>query len=311
MAAAGVTPNDEALMEQGVDLSDKAVVVTGAGRGLGAAVGRAAAAAGAAVVVNDVDPQPAEECANAIRAAGGRAVVHVADITVWSQAEALIERCLHEFGKIDGLVNNAGVHLPQHCWEMDEAKVRKTLEVNVLGTLACSARALKAMRAQRFGSIVNTTSGSQMGHEYRPDYGASKGAVSSFTFTAAVEMKGTGVRVNAVSPNAETRMLDDLDKFMLARGEWQRPSLPPPEHNVGMHLYLLSDLSRHVTGQIIGLRATGELYIASHPAILLPTAKAPQGVWTARAIGEAIDQGLVASLQPLGFKRLRQPIVER
>jgi NAD(P)-dependent dehydrogenase (short-subunit alcohol dehydrogenase family) len=297
-------------VEHEVDLSGKAVVVTGAGRGLGAAVAKAVAAAGAAVVINDVDAAPANECATALRAAGGRAVVHVADIAVWSQAEGLIERCLDEYGKIDGLVNNAGVHLPKHSWEMDEASVRKTLDINVLGTLACSGRALKSMREQGFGSIVNTTSGSQMGHEYRPDYSASKGAVSSFTFTAAVEMRGTGVRVNAVSPNAETRLLDEMDKFMQTRGGWQRPSLPPPETNVGMHLYLLSDLSRHVSGQIIGLRPEGDLYIASHPAILLPAAKARGGVWTAKAIGEAIDQGLVASLQPLGFKRLRQPSVD-
>jgi NAD(P)-dependent dehydrogenase (short-subunit alcohol dehydrogenase family) len=296
-------------MADDVDLSGKAVVVTGGGRGLGAAVAKAVAAAGASVVVNDVDAAPADDCVSAIRAAGGRAVAHVADITVWSQAEALIERCLNEYRKIDGLVNNAGVHLPKRSWEMDEASVRKTLEVNVLGTLACAGRALKAMREQGFGSIVNTTSGSQMGHEYRPDYSASKGAVSSFTFTAAVEMQGTGVRVNAMSPYAETRMLDNMDKFMKTRGGWQRPKLPPPETNVGIHLYLLSDLSRHVNGQIIGLRLEGDLYIAGHPAILLPTAKAPDGIWTAKAIADAIDRGLVASLQPLGFKRLRQPSV--
>ncbi|HKD69697.1 MAG TPA: SDR family oxidoreductase [Candidatus Binataceae bacterium] len=289
------------------DLSGKAVVVTGGGRGIGAAVAKAVAAAGAAVVVNDMDAAPANECATAIRTAGGRAVAHVADVAVWSQAEGLIERCLEEYGKIDGLVNNAGVHLPKRSWEMDEASVRKTLEINVLGTLACAGRALKAMREQGFGSIVNTTSGSQMGHEYRPDYSASKGAVSSFTFTAAVEMQGTGVRVNAMSPYAETRMLDNMDKFMKTQGGWRRPSLPPPETNVGIHLYLLSDLSRHVNGQIIGLRLEGDLYIAGHPAILEPTAKAPGGVWTAKAIADAIDKGLVASLQPLGFTRLRQP----
>jgi NAD(P)-dependent dehydrogenase (short-subunit alcohol dehydrogenase family) len=296
-------------MVDDVDLSGKAVVVTGGGRGIGAAVAKAVAGAGAAVVVNDVDAGPADECVSAIRAAGGRALAHVADIAVWSQAEGLIERCLEEYGKIDGLVNNAGVHLPKRSWEMDEASVRKTLEINVLGTLACAGRALKAMREQGFGSIVNTTSGSQMGHEYRPDYGASKGAVSSFTFTAAVEVQGTGVRVNAMSPNAETRLLDNMDKFMKTRGGWRRPSLPPPETNVGIHLYLLSDLSRHVNGQIIGLRPEGDLYIASHPAILVPAAKAPGGVWTAKAIGDAIDKGLVASLQPLGFTRLRQPSI--
>jgi hypothetical protein len=165
------------------------------------------------------------------------------------------------------------------------------------------------MREQGFGSIVNTTSGSQMGHEYRPDYSASKGAVSSFTFTAAVEMQGTGVRVNAMSPNAETRMLDDMDKFMKERGGWQRRSLPPPEANVAVHLFLLSDLSRHVNGQIIGLRPNGALYIASHPAILEPTTKPPSGAWTAKAIADAIDKGVVASLQPLGFTHLRQPNV--
>src|SRR5215469_6968328 len=111
-------------MAQDVDLSGKAVVITGAGRGIGAAVAKAVAGAGGAVVVNDVDAGPANECMDAIRAAGGRAIAHVADITVWSQAEGLIERCLSEFGKIDGLVNNAGVHLLQHCWEMDEASVR-------------------------------------------------------------------------------------------------------------------------------------------------------------------------------------------
>src|SRR5215472_2575863 len=296
-------------MEHDVDLSGKAVVVTGGGRGIGAAVAKAVAAAGAAVVVNDMDAAPANECATAIRTAGGRAVAHVADVAVWSQAEGLIERCLEEYGKIDGLVNNAGVHLPKRSWEMDEASVRKTLEINVLGTLACAGRALKAMREQGFGSIVNTTSGSQMGHEYRPDYSASKGAVSSFTFTAAVEMQGTGVRVNAMSPYAETRMLDNMDKFMKTQGGWRRPSLPPPETNVGIHLYLLSDLSRHVNGQIIGLRLEGDLYIAGHPAILEPTAKAPGGVWTAKAIADAIDKGLVASLQPLGFTRLRQPTI--
>lgn len=78
-------------MSDGVDLSGKAVVVTGGGRGLGAAVAKAVAAAGAAVVVNDVGAEPANECVTSTCAAGGRAVVHVADIAVWSQAEGLIE----------------------------------------------------------------------------------------------------------------------------------------------------------------------------------------------------------------------------
>ncbi len=283
----------------GIDLAGKAVVVTGAGMGLGAAVAKAAAACGASVVVNDIDRDLAQRCVDEIRAAGGEAVAHPADISVWAQAEGLIERCLDEFGGIDGLVNNAGLHLPKRSWEMDEASVRRTIDVNVVGTLACAGRAIKAMRAQGSGSIVNTTSGAQCGLDYRPDYGASKGAVSSFTFTAALELAGSGVRVNAMAPNVSTAMLDDMVEFMKERGPWTRPDLPPPEHNVGIHLYLLSDRSRHMSGQILGVRGDGELFIGSHPAILEPTAR-PDGYWTATAIADVIEAGRLAPMQPLG-----------
>ena len=270
-------------------------------RAFPAAASRAfpAAACGASVVVNDIDCALAERCVDSIRAAGGEAVAHPADISVWSQAEGLVERCLDEFGRIDGLVNNAGLHLPKRSWEMDEASVRRTIEVNVLGTLACAGRAIKAMRAQGSGSIVNTTSGAQCGLDYRPDYGASKGAVSSFTFTAAMELAGSGVRVNAMAPNVSTAMLDDMVEFMRDKGPWTRPDLPPPEHNVGIHLYLLSDRSRHMSGQILGVRGDGELFIGSHPAILEPTAR-PDGYWTAAAIAETIEAGRLAPMQPLG-----------
>jgi NAD(P)-dependent dehydrogenase (short-subunit alcohol dehydrogenase family) len=290
----------------GLDLTGKAVVVTGAGRGLGSAVAQAAAAAGAAVVVNDLDVGPAESCAALIRAAGGTALVQISDLSVWSEAEGLIERCLREYGKIDGLVNNAGIHIPTRSWEMEEAKVRKQIDVNVLGTLATAGRALKAMIAQGSGSVVNTTSGAQFGIAWRPDYSASKGAVSSFTYTAALELEGTGVRVNAMSPNVESRMVGNTQEFFKLRGQ-ERPKAPPlpsAAANVGIHLYLLADRSKHVNGQVLGIRPDGEFYIASHPAILEPGLKG-SGLWTAAQIADAVETGKVAPLQPLGPARMR------
>jgi NAD(P)-dependent dehydrogenase (short-subunit alcohol dehydrogenase family) len=199
-------------------------------------------------------------------------------------------------------VNNAGVHNPVHSWEMTEKSVRQTLDVNVLGTLACAGRALRAMREQGFGSVINTTSGAHMGLEWRPDYGASKGAVSSFTYTAAIELAGTGVRVNCMAPNVNTRMLDDMEQFMSTRGDWARPYLPPPETNTGIHLYLLSDRCR-LNGQAIGIRHDGELFIWAHPAALEPTVVGK--AWTAQAIAEAVEADKLAPPQALGFARVQ------
>jgi len=289
-------------MSDGLDLRGKAVVVTGGGRGLGAAVAMAVAQAGGKVVVNDLDQEPADESVAAIRAAGGEAVAHVCDITDWSQAEALIARCVTQYGKIDGLVNNAGVHFTVRTWDMEEDRVRKQIEVNVMGTLGCTRYAAAAMRAQGFGSIVNTTSGAATGLGWRPDYGASKGAVSSFAYTAAIELKEFGVRVNCMAPNANTRMLDELEDFMKGQDlpGWTRPKLPPPEANTPIHLYLLSDRSKHITGQVLGFRQDGGLYIGAHPAMLEPMPVRGDWDWTPELIAQAVETGQVAAPQLLG-----------
>ena len=124
--------------DETLSLTGKAVVVTGAGRGVGAAIAQAAAAAGACVVVNDIDAEPAQACAAAILAAGGQAIAHVADVGDWPQAEGLIERCLEAYGRIDGLVNNAGISVRMRSWELEEAQVRQVLNAHLISTLALS-----------------------------------------------------------------------------------------------------------------------------------------------------------------------------
>jgi NAD(P)-dependent dehydrogenase (short-subunit alcohol dehydrogenase family) len=284
-------------------LTGKTVVVTGAGRGVGAAVAQAAAAAGACVVVNDIDAEPAEACAGTIRAAGGQAIAHVADVGDWPQAEGLIERCLEAYGQIDGLVNNAGIAVRMRSWELEEAEVRQVLNAHLISTLACTTRALKSMRARGSGSIVNTTSGAAMGSDYQSAYSAAKGAISSFTYTAAIEARGSGVRVNAMSPFAATRMTENSNAFLKWASAQNVHNPQRPEAFAGVYVYLLSDRAREVNGQVIGIRPDGELYIAGHPCGLEPMVT--QGRWTAAATAQAMESGALAPLQPLGFNRMR------
>lgn len=146
-----------ALNEQ--PLQGKSVVITGSGRGLGAAYARFAASVGAAVVVNDIDPQPAEEVVAEIRAGGGEAVAAVADVSSWDGAAAVVHSCIETFGTIDGLVNNAGRFSMSRLDEMDPDDVAELMATNVLGTAFCGSQAAHHMVRRGAGSIVNVTSG--------------------------------------------------------------------------------------------------------------------------------------------------------
>ncbi|MGH6740205.1 MAG: SDR family NAD(P)-dependent oxidoreductase, partial [Bradyrhizobium sp.] len=167
-------------------LTGKAVVITGSGRGNGAACARRAARQGAAVVVNDMDAEPAAETVAAIKADGGTAIACVADITDWGEAGRLIQSCIDAFGKIDGLVNNAALFHGAGVEAIDPEAVRNLVDVNVLGPLHCTGHAIKPMLAQKSGSIVNVVSGAHMGMLGMGIYGATKGAVASMVYTWAL-----------------------------------------------------------------------------------------------------------------------------
>src|SRR5438094_616783 len=124
-------------------LDGKAVVITGAGRGLGRAYALHAARSGAAVVVNDIDSEPAEEVAAAIVGEGGRAVPSVGSVADPGQAAAAVEACVAGFGKIDGLVNNAAIGHHTPPWEDDPVHIRAVLETNALGPMYCGTAAIK------------------------------------------------------------------------------------------------------------------------------------------------------------------------
>jgi NAD(P)-dependent dehydrogenase (short-subunit alcohol dehydrogenase family) len=227
-------------------LDGKAVVVTGAGRGLGAAYATAAAANGASVLCADLDADAAQCTAAAIVEAGGTAVAEQVDVSEWAAATALIQGCVERFGAIDGLVNNAGVVAVASLKEQTEDGLRRVIEVNLLGTAFCGTLALRRMTDRGAGSIVNVTSGAAFGMPRLAGYSASKGGVTSLTYTWAAEVAGTGVRVNAVSPNARTPLADRL----AAAFPDIEVGADTPESNAAAVVHLLSDAAADVNGQV-------------------------------------------------------------
>jgi len=250
---------------------------------MGAAYAVAAAGMGAGVIVNDVDREAAETVAAGIRGNGGRAVAEVRDIADPVAATEIIRRCVSEFGAITGLVNNAAIQFVGPFEQTTPDQLRTAIEVNLLGTYNMMRASIEPMLAQGRGSIVNITSGAHTGQPGLSLYGATKGAVASLTYGVAGEMLGRGVRVNAVSPMASTMMSS------------YAAHLPAPEANVPPVMYLLSDRSAAINGQVV--RITGrKLSLMCHPAIRAPILESD--CWTPESVAEAFDTTLAQNQLP-------------
>lgn len=268
------------------NLVGKSIIVTGSGQGLGRAYSLALAAAGAAVIVNDISGASAEAVVGEIRETGGRAGASGHSVTDPDAAEELVALAVSEFGRLDGIVNNAGVLYEAPAWEMSAQQVKRLVDVNVLGTMYCGHAAIRRLRAQGTGgSIINVTSGTHLGQPGLAIYGATKGAIASLTYGWALDVHGSGIRVNAISPLAVTAM-----------------KLPPydghamPADIAALVCYLLSDASSGITGQLVRRARTG-LGIMRHPAI----GTMLDGDWGVEQIAAAFDEVLVNELEPIGF----------
>ncbi|MBI3742838.1 MAG: SDR family NAD(P)-dependent oxidoreductase [Chloroflexi bacterium] len=277
-------------------LDNKRIVVTGAGRGLGRAYAMAMAAEGAKVVVNDVDAAEAEKVVGEIAERGGKAIPNADSVADWRGAGRLIAQCVEAFGGIDCLVNNAGIHHNLPIWQETTESLDQMLAVNVRGTFNPTRHALDHMMPQRHGCIINVTSGSQSGILSQSVYGASKGAVASFTYNWAMELAAYNIRVNAISPMAATRMADNSR----AKG-FASPTFPqwPPEHVAPIAVFLASDDAANVTGQIVRLEGD-TLSLLSHPKMIAP-AVFPGG-WTVADIRKHFHSTLGQRLEPVGLR---------
>jgi NAD(P)-dependent dehydrogenase (short-subunit alcohol dehydrogenase family) len=279
-------------------LEGKALVITGAGRGLGEAYARHAAASGAAVVVNDVDEANAEKVAISIVEAGGQAVAGPGSVADPEVAEGLVELCRTRFGRLDGLVNNAAIGYHTPVWHDDAARARELIETNVLGAMHCGIAAAKVLREQRSGSIVNASSGSMLGHGGAAAYAASKGALASLTYSWALDLADHGVRVNAISPVAWTPLMAaDPNSHAFSPEDFSPDRIAP------LVTYLLSDLAAGITGQLV--RFTGEkLHMVAKAGIAKPVLR--QDDWTVDDIADAFTGALAPALSPVTTRRWQE-----
>lgn len=238
-------------------LSGSSVVVTGAGRGLGRAYAHAIAAAGGAVVVNDVLPEAAFSTTAEIRSAGGEAISVVGSVADWDFCEHLIAETRRCLGGLDGLVSNAAITRHSPPWDESEEDLRAVAEVNILGTQFIGRHAMRAMvDLGKGGSILSVISGAYLGIPGMSSYGASKGAVASMTLNWAAEGRKHGIRANAIAPLARTAMA-------LADPRARPPHLPPPEDIAPLVVALLSEEARDINaglfrfdGQTLGAYGT-------------------------------------------------------
>jgi len=283
-------------------LNDKAIVVTGAGRGLGRAYAIMAAEHGAKVVVNDVDADVAEEVADEVRSAGGEATSVTQSVASWEGAAAIVQACLDSYGAIDGLVNNAAISTLLPAGRESEETVRRQVEINLVGSTFCGLQALRAMADQGHGSLVNVVSGAALGAAGRSVYGATKAGMIANTYAWAAEFHHAGVRVNALSPIAWTRLAAQVEAELSPDVPAAlRPQHIDPAEIAPLPVYLLSDRSCHVTGQVLRFDTTGisVLRPAEFLAPVEPSARTPE------AVAETFATQVDALLQPVGQARQR------
>ena len=196
-------------------LQGRIAIVTGAGRGLGRAHALELAQHGAKVLVNDMGADqpdsPAQAVVDAIRAAGGDALAHGADVTKLQQVEAMVQAATARWGRVDILVNNAGILRDKTFAKMSLEDFRLVIEVHLMGAVHCTQAVWNAMREQNYGRIVMTTSSSGLyGNFGQANYGAAKMALVGLMQTLALEGERYGVRVNCLAPTAATAMTEGL-----------------------------------------------------------------------------------------------------
>jgi NAD(P)-dependent dehydrogenase (short-subunit alcohol dehydrogenase family) len=286
-------------------LEGQVAIVTGAGRGIGRATALALASRGARVLVNDLgasldgashNEDPATEVVKTIREQGAEAIANGDSVSEWTSAQRIIESALDHFGRIDFLVNNAGLSAGAPVWELDPELFDRVVRSHLHGSFYCLRAAAPVMKERGFGRIINLVSRAGLiGMPGTAAYGAGKGGVFGLTNAASRDLGPFGITVNAVNPAAtETRMVTTaIDEFRAQGDEANRradglvAALQPPEQ-VGA---LITALCHPAAG-----RFNGEFFyiekgrIGLFDPLAVDQSGTTEGAWTVDKLIGALDE---------------------
>ena len=245
-------------------LEGKVAVVTGAGNGIGKAIALALAEAGAAVVINDIgvslsgeggSATPAEEVRDQIRGFGGQAAISTDSVSDWDAAQRIVGTAVDSFGRLDIVVNNAGIHDDAPMAGMSDAQWRRVIDVSVHGFFHVTRPLLLPMARARFGRVISVSSVAAVtGNRGQTNYAAAKAALHGATLSLAREMASRGITANVVAPGIIAgSMTQGLFSTEQLRHLVPAGRAGKPEDVAQMVAFLASDAAGYVNGQIIGV----------------------------------------------------------
>ncbi len=288
-------------------LQNKVAIVTGAGGGIGRAIAVAMASAGAAVVINDVgvsldglggSATPAEETKSIIAAAGGRAVINTDSVCEWDTAKRIVASAIESFGKLDIVVNNAGILRDALIHKMTAEQWLAVIGVHLNGSFFVSRAAAEIFRKQHSGVFVHMTSTSGLiGNVGQANYSAAKMGIVGLSKSLALDMQRYNVRSNCVAPFAWGRMTANIPgETPDQKARIEKLKQMTPEKNTPLIVFLASDGAAQVNGQVFAVRRNEIILMGqSRP---LRSVQRDQG-WTPALIGEHAIPALLGTFVPL------------
>ena len=301
-------------------LDGRVVIVTGAGRGIGAEVAKWMAADGASVVVNDLGgaldgtgsaEAPAEVTAQAIRDAGGTAVSNFDSVAEYESAGRIVQTAIDNYGRVDGVCHVAGILRDRMVFNMTEAEWDAVLQVHLYGAFNMVRNCVPHMIDQQYGRIVLFSSGSGLGASGQTNYAAAKEGMVGFARSLAKDLAPHGITVNAVYPGGATRMTESIPESTTQLRQQQRTQAAPqqtqsqgppiqgppeardPANNAPKAVYLCTEAAGNITGQVVGVSGwQATLYSPRHVTRSIHK----NGRWTLDELDDLIPIAIGADL---------------
>jgi NAD(P)-dependent dehydrogenase (short-subunit alcohol dehydrogenase family) len=289
-------------------LEGKVAIVTGAGGGIGREIALAMAMAGAKVVINDIGASltgigetsatPGEQTKAIIEQRGGAAVTNTDSVADWESAKRIVASAIDAFGRVDIVVNNAGILRDQIFHKMTPEEWRAVIDVHLNGSFYVSRAAAEHFRAQGSGAYVHMTSTSGLiGNFGQANYSAAKLGIAALSKSIALDMQRFGVRSNCIAPFAWSRMTSSIPaETPEQKARVEKLKQMTPEKNAPLAVFLASDAAKDVTGQIFAAR-NNEIFLFSQPRPVRSTHRG-EG-WTPELIAEQAMPALRAQFLPL------------